>query len=66
MSIDGENYAIPAELFAKAGSHCLDSTMSKTFVADVFKVLHHPASLGTCDLGDCYDLSAHGTIGVFF
>jgi len=64
MSLAGENNAIPEELFAKAGSHCLDYTMSKTFVSDVSKVLHHPASLGTCDLGVCYDQGAHGTSGI--
>ena len=59
MKLAGENNAIPEELFAKKGSHCMDAVMSKTFVADVSKVQHHPCSIGGCDLGDCYDRGAH-------
>ncbi len=32
---------------------------SKTFFDGVSKVFHHPAVIGGCDLGDCYDCGAH-------
>ena len=37
----------------------MDAILCKIFSADVSKVLHHPAAIGGCDLGDCYDRGAH-------
>ena len=59
MKSAGENNSIPDELFAKPGSKCIDNVMCKTYFSDISKVMHHPASLGGCDLGDCYDRTAH-------
>ena len=59
MQHAGSNAAIPDEIFAKNNSQCMDAIMSKTFVADVSKVLHHPAAIGGTDLADCYDHGAH-------
>jgi len=53
------NESVPDELFSTAGSQTMDAIMSKTFFGDVSKVLHHPASIGGADLGDCYDCGAH-------
>ena len=50
---------IPNECFAKKNSKCMDATMTNTFCADVSKVLHHPASIEGCNLGVCYDRTAH-------
>ena len=51
--------AIPDEIFAKNNSQCMDAIMSKTFVADISKVLYYPAAIGGTDIADCYNRSAH-------
>ncbi len=33
----------------------MDAVLSKSFLTYVYKVLHHPATIGGCDLGDCYN-----------
>ena len=55
MQQAGSNASIPDEIFAKKNSQCMDTIMSKTFVADISKVLHHPAAIGGTYLADCYD-----------
>ena len=59
MKLAGEKGCIPDDLFAKKLSDCNDATMTKVFLADVSKVMHHPASITMNDFGDCYDRSAH-------
>ena len=51
--------SIPQECFAKKGSHCNYATLTKQFFCDSSRCLHHAASIGGCDLGDCYDRTAH-------
>ncbi len=45
MKHSGDNNAIPEEIFSKKCSHCVDSIMCKTYVADISKVQHHPCCL---------------------
>ncbi len=58
LSQAGGSNLIPNEIFAKRGRQAMDTVLSKTFLTDVYKVLHHPAALGGCDLGDYYDRGA--------
>ena len=51
--------SIPQECFAKKYSHCNHVVLTKQFFCDSSRVLHHPAGLGECDFGDCYDRAAH-------
>ena len=51
--------ALPDEIFAKKGTQCIVATMSKIFFSDVSKVMHHPASIESCDFSDCYDRVVH-------
>ncbi len=50
---------IPQEVVAKKNSHCDHAVLSKQFFCDNLRVLHHPAGLGECDFGDCYNRAAH-------
>ncbi len=47
------------ECFAKKHSHCNHAVLTKQFFCDSSWLLHHPAGLGECDFGDCYDCTAH-------
>ncbi len=47
--------SIPQECYAKKHSHCNYAVLTKQFFCDSSHSLHHPAGLGECDLGDCYD-----------
>ncbi len=47
------------ECFAKKHSHCNHAVPTKQFFCDSSWSLHHPAGLGVCDFGDCYDRAAH-------
>ena len=51
--------SIPQECFAKKYSHCDHAVLTKQFFCNSSRVLHHPAGLGECDFGDCYDRAAH-------
>ena len=51
--------SIPQECFAKKYSHCNHAVLTKQFFCDSSRSLHHPAGLGECDFGDCYDRAAH-------
>ena len=51
--------SIPQECFAKKHSHCNHAVLTKQFFCDSSRCLHHPAGLGECDFGDCYDRAAH-------
>ena len=43
----------------KKYSHCNHAVLTKQFFCDSSRVLHHPAGLGECEFGDCYDQAAH-------
>jgi hypothetical protein len=49
----------PQEVFAKKHSHCNHAILTKQFFCDSSQTLHHPAGLGECNFGDCYDRTAH-------
>ncbi len=51
--------SIPQECFAKKNSYCNNAVLTKQFFCDSSRSLHHLASLGGCDFGDCYDRAAH-------
>jgi hypothetical protein len=51
--------SIPQECYAKKHSHCNYAVLTKQFFCDSSRSLHHPAGLGECDFGDCYDRAAH-------
>jgi hypothetical protein len=55
----GQEGCIPQECFAKKHSHCNYAVLTKQFFCDSSRSLHHPAGLGECDFGDCYDRAAH-------
>ncbi len=51
--------SIPQECFAKKHSHCNYAVLTKQFFCNSSCSLHHPAGLGECDFGNCYDRAAH-------
>jgi hypothetical protein len=51
--------SIPQECFTKKNSHCNNAILTKQFFCDSSRSLHHPAGLGECDFGDCYDRATH-------
>ena len=51
--------SIPQECFAKKNSHCNHATLTKRFFCDSSCCLHHAASIGECDLTDCYNRAAY-------
>ena len=55
MELSGKKECIPDDFFAKKGSDCNGSTMTKVYFTDVSKVMHHPVSITMNDFGDCYD-----------
>lgn len=55
---------IPIENCAKKGSHVDHALMMKRWFSDISKVLHWPASMGSCDFSDCYDRAAHGVSSI--
>jgi hypothetical protein len=59
MQQAGREGAIPQECFAKKHSTCNYAVLSKQFFCDSSRSLHHPAGLGECNFGDCYDWVAH-------
>jgi hypothetical protein len=50
---------IPQECFAKKHSHCNHAVLTKQFFCNSSRSLHHPAGLGECNFGDCYNRAAH-------
>jgi hypothetical protein len=40
-------------------SNCNHAVLTKQFFCDSSRSLHHPAGLGECDFGDCYDRATH-------
>jgi hypothetical protein len=56
--------SIPQECFAKKHSHCNHAVLTKQFFCKSSRCLHHPASLGECDFGDCYDRAAHAPTSI--
>jgi hypothetical protein len=59
MQQAGREGAIPQECFAKKHSTCNHAVLTKQFFCDSSRSLHHPAGLGECDFGDCYDRAAY-------
>jgi hypothetical protein len=59
MQQAGWDRAIPKECFAKKHSTCNDTVLAKQFFCDSSCSLHHPAGLGECNFGNCYDQAAH-------
>ena len=57
---------IPEENFAKKGSNCNDTVMTKRMFTDDSRILHHPAAVGGSDWGDCYDRAAHPAASLAF
>jgi hypothetical protein len=51
--------SIPQECYAKKHSNCNYAVLTKQFSCDSSCCLHHPAGLGECNFGDCYDQAAH-------
>ncbi len=51
--------SIPQECYTKKHSHCDHAVLTKQFFCDSSRCLHHPAGLGECNFGDCYDRAAH-------
>ena len=64
MELAGDKGLVPAETFAKKDSHCNDAVMTKILFTDDSRIMHHPAAVGCCDLGDCYDRTAHGPMSI--
>ena len=64
MELDGDKGLVPEETFAKKHSQCTDAVMTKILFTDDSKIMHHPAAVGGCDLGDCYDRNAHGPMSI--
>jgi hypothetical protein len=56
--------SIPQECFAKKHSHCNHAILTKQFFCNSLRCLHHPAGLGECDFGDCYDCAAHAPMSI--
>jgi hypothetical protein len=50
---------IPQECFAKKHSHCNHAVLTKQFFCNSSRSLHHPAGLGECNFGDCYNRAVH-------
>jgi hypothetical protein len=46
-------------LCQKKRSHCNFTVLTKQFFCNSSRVLHHPAGLGECDFGDCFNEAAH-------
>ncbi len=40
-------------------SNCNHAVLTKQFFCDSSRILHHPAGLGECNFGNCYDRAAH-------
>ena len=64
MGFCAEKGVIPDELFAKKGTQCVDATMTKTFISDTSKVLHHPMAISEMDFSDCYDRAVHNVSSI--
>jgi hypothetical protein len=59
MKQAGQEGSIPRECFAKKHSHCNYAVLTKQLFSDSACCLHHPAGLGECNFGDCYNRAAH-------
>ncbi len=55
---------IPQECFTKKHCHCNYVVLIKQFFCNSSRSLHHPASLGECNFGDCYDRAAHPPMSI--
>jgi hypothetical protein len=56
--------SIPQECSAKKYSHCNHAVLTKQFFCDSLRCLCHPAGLGECDFGDCYDCEAYALTSI--
>jgi hypothetical protein len=52
------------ECFTKKHSHCNHAVLTKQFFCNSSWSLHHPAGLGECNFGDCYDRAAHPPMSI--
>ena len=50
---------IPEDLYAKVGSQCNDSTITKIMFCDHSKIMRHPVAMNEVDLKECYDKMAY-------
>jgi hypothetical protein len=64
MQQAGRDGAILQECFAKKHSTCNNTVLAKQFFCDSLHSLHHPAGLGDCNFGDCYDRVAHPLMSI--
>jgi hypothetical protein len=64
MQQASEAGSVPQECYAKKRSHCNFAVLTKQFFCDSSCVLHHPAGLGQCNFGDCYDWAAHPPMSI--
>ncbi len=56
--------SIPQKCFAKKHSHCNHAVLTEQFFCNSSWCLHHPAGLGECDFGGCYDRAAHAPTSI--
>ena len=59
-----EERGIPDEVYAKKGSHCDNTTMTKVFLCDLSRIMRHPAAIIEADLGECYNRMTHPTTSI--
>ena len=59
-----EERGIPDEVYAKKGSHCDNTTMTKVFLCDLSRIMRHPAAITAADLGECYNRMSHPTTSI--
>jgi hypothetical protein len=50
---------IPAEQFAKRGSHATEGLLTSGLFCDISRTLHKTAAIKSVDLANCYDAVAH-------
>ena len=64
MELADNKSLVPEETFAKKYSQSNDALMTNIYFTDDSKIMRHPAAVGSCDLGDCYDRTAHGPMSI--
>jgi hypothetical protein len=64
MQQAGWDGAILQECIAKKHSTCNNTVLAKQFFCDSLRSLHHPAGMGECNFGNCYDRAAHPPMSI--
>ncbi len=64
MQQAGWDGAIPQECFTNEHIACNNGVLAKQFFCDSLHSLHHPAGLGECNFGNCYDQEAHPPMSI--